>query len=412
MRRSDTVIDGTQLLPRAGKRLMNVQHPPVETTGPAARQHAAPGALPRRSWRGPLLGLLASVLLPTALAGWYYYGIAADRYVTEFRFSVRGGALTQQSDEGLGGALGGSGALVYAGDSFVLSDYLHSLEAMESIERSLPLREMLGRDGGDPLRRFDPDAPAEDLEAFWRNAVRPRFDVVRGITTVEVSLFEPTDSLRVAEALVENLREIVDGLSGNARLELLAFANAEYERVSTELERARAAIEAFRRENRLITPTEQVSIGAEIIGALSSRLAEKHVELRSLIEQSPSSPRIAVVSREIESLQEQLEAEVSQRAGQAEAADADALPSQLTSFDELENAYLIARDTYVATVQLRQQAEAAAALRRAELVVFVPPRLAKSAIEPNRPLALLKVFGATLALWVIGRVLWASFRTG
>ena len=367
---------------------------------------AAPTLAPR-SYRGPVLGFLAMVVAPVTLAAVYYYGVAADRYVTEFRYSVRGGAALQQEDRGPGGAIGSSAALVFASDSFVLEDYLTSGEAFVNVEARLPLREMLDRDGGDPIRRFDPNAPVEELIDFWRAAVAPRFDAITGVTSVEVALFAPEDAEQVAQALVAELRRIVDSLSAEARAEMLRYVNAEFDRAAGDLERARREIETFRRANQVISPTEQVTIGADIIGALSSQLAQRTVELRSLRRQAPNAPRIPALEREIRSIEEQLELEIARRGGE----DGAALPSQLTSFDELENAYLIARDTYVSTLQLKQAAEANATLGQAELVVFVPPRAATMSTVPDRPLELLKVFAIAFMTWLVLRILLASLST-
>lgn len=359
---------------------------------------------------GALLGFAAAVLLPVALAAGYFYGIAADRYVTEIRYSVRSGAAMQRGEDSVGGALGSGAALVFASDSFVLANYLRSREALLNVESVLPIREMLARDGGDPLRRFDINAPVEEVLPFWRAAVAPRFDALTGITTVEVTLFTAEDAEAVGVALVRELRRIVDSLSAEARAEMLAYVNSEFSAAARNLDSARDAIEAFRRANRVITPTEQVAIGAEIISALSSRLAERLIEMRSLRQQTPNSPRISAIQRDIRSIEEQLRIEIARRGGE-ENDGADALPGQLASFEELESRYQIARDMYISTLQLRQSAEANAALGRAELVVFVPPRGAVTATQPDRAMEVLQVFVAALLLWVIVRILLASFRT-
>ena len=49
--------------------------------------------LKKRSFVGPFLGMLLMVGAPTAAAFYYYYFIAVDRFVSEFRYSVRGGAI-------------------------------------------------------------------------------------------------------------------------------------------------------------------------------------------------------------------------------------------------------------------------------------------------------------------------------
>lgn len=358
-------------------------------------------SLSPRSYLSAALGFAVMVATPTALAAVYYYAVAADRYVTELRYSVRGGAVMPDA----GGGLIGGGGLIFAGDSFILEDYLASSQAMLDIEAHVPIRTLLGRDGDDPVRRYDPTAPIEDLVQFWRAAVSPRFDAVTGITTVSVSLFEPEDARAVGAALVVELTRIVDSLSRQARTEVLAYVETEFNRAEQELAAARAAIEAFRLTNRIISPDEEATIGTTIITSLSSRIAEQTVALRALRERAPNSPRIFAIESEIASIQAQLRAELAARAG--EAGDA-ALPQQMTSFDELLSAYEIARDTYVATLGLRQEAEAAVTLGQTELVVFVPPRSADVAVEPRRALETLTIFGAAFALWLILRILLSS----
>lgn len=359
----------------------------------------------RRSFRGALFGFVLMVGVPTALAAWYFFGVAADRYVSEIRYSVRSGAMMPPG-EGAQTMFGGASALIFAADSFVLSDYIDSVQAVVDIEARLPLREMLGRDGGDPVRRYDPSLPVENLLPFWSAAVHSAYDAVRGITVVEIAMFTPEDAEAVGRALVEQLERIVESLSEDARNQTLRFVNAEYERATVELERAGLAIEEFRRANQIISPTEEVEIGAGVLATLSAQLAERRVELRTLRNRTANSPRIPVIEREVRALEDQMEAELERRAGQQDAA----LPGQLTSFEALENAYVIARDTYVSTLALRQEAEANATLGQAELVVFVPPRLPTHSLRPDRPLEVLKVFAIAFAAWLVLRILLASLR--
>lgn len=364
-----------------------------------------PPRMKPRSYRAAALGFAMMVAAPTALAGAYYHLVAADRYVAEIRYSVRGGAISPDAGSG---ALQGGGGLIVAGDSFILADYIRSARAMLDVEAQAPLREMLARDGGDPIRRFDPRMPTEDLVDFWTAAVSPRFDAVTGITTVSVALFTPQDAEAVAQVLIDQLRRVVDSLSSKARTEMLRYVEDEFARATADLDAARAAIETFRRTNRIITPDEEVTIGSTIIGNLTRQIADNRVALRSLRERAPNSPRIPVFEGEIASLEAQLLAEIARR---SEATDGAALPEQLTSFDELQNAFEIARDNYVSTLRLKQQAEAAAALGQAQLVVFVPPHAPDIAVRPRRWVETLKVFGVAFAVWLIGRIFLASLST-
>ena len=371
----------------------------------AARDRDATRQLPRAQRWPALLGFAVAVLLPTALGAVYWWTIAADRYVSEFRYSVRGGA-TMPEVEGRGGALGGSGALIYAADSFILEDYVTSVEALENVSQHAPLREMLGRDGDDPLRRYDPDAAVEDILPFWRSAVDAHFDATTGITTVAVSLYAPEDALAVARGLTAELRRVVDGLSEEARREMLRYIDGEYERAALALDEARASMETFRRDNRMISPEDEIRIGSGVISALSQQLANRRIELRAARERTPDSPRIAAIENEVAAIEAQLIAEIAARGGDAPSA----LPGQITSFDALQSAYEISRDTFINTLRLKQQAEAYSTLGRPELVVFVPPNPPEVATRPRRALETLKIFALALALWTVLRIFMASFR--
>ncbi len=362
--------------------------------------------LKKRSFIGPLLGMLLMVGGPAAAAIYYYYTIAADRFVSEFRYSVRGGAIMQNNGD-IAGAIGGSAALVFAADSFVLEDYLVSVQAFEDIERKLPLRDMLGRDGDDPVRRYKPDLPAEEMLTFWERAVDVQFDAITGITTARISFYSPEDSRAVAEALVEELQRIVNGLTREARDDMLEYVNGEYALAEAELTRARVAIEDFRRINKTFSPDEEVSIGSEIISALRGELNAKQVELATVVQQAPNSPSISLIREEIISLTRQLDQEYESRVGSGEGAFA----SNLSVFEELQSQYEFARDSYIQTLNLRQQAQANAALNQAQLVVFVEPRTPTKSIDPNRlwEVALIIVFA--FLIWVIVRVFMASLSS-
>lgn len=310
-----------------------------------------------------------------------------------------------------GAGRGGPAAasLIFAGDSFILEDYLQSAQAIVDVAARLPLDEILGRDGGDRVRNYVPGAPPEDQLRHWNDAVWVHFDAVTGITTVRVSLFTPEDARDIAVSLVQTLGSVVDGLSANARSQALEFVDATYQQSEADLERARAAVAEFRREYRVVSPSEQANIGSEIISNLSNELAQRSVRLRSLELQSPSSPQIAALQEQIDAIEDQLLIEFDQRGGSAE--EHSALPAQLSQYEELDNAYQIARDTYVNALDLKHRISADMVLREAQLVVFVPPRLPLAATEPKRLAETMTVFGAVFLAWLILRILFAGLRT-
>ncbi|MEO1469270.1 MAG: hypothetical protein AAFV86_09445 [Pseudomonadota bacterium] len=411
-------------------------------------------AVPRRSHLGAVAGFLLCVLLPAALAAGYWYGIATDRYVSELRYAIRGGPGLEMGESASGPAasLGLSAA---GSDGFILEDYLRSAAAVEEVEAQLPLRQMLARDGEDPVRRFDPAMPTEALVDYWNAAIDLRFDVLTGITTLEVALYRAEDSLAVAEALVGILRALVDRLSERQQNEMLAYVDAEYATAETRLRDSLDAIEAFRRRTRTVSPTDEAALATSTIAQLTAELTSLTVRRRTLAETVPNSPQIPRLDEQMTSLRAQIASTRALAGGQdgrgesdAEAGDprqgrawdsglgsgtpglghgqgagkgagiagtlgsvTGALPGQLTDFERLQNEYQIALDAYVATLGLRQQARAAATLGRVHLAVFVPPRAPVSAMGPDRAGSVATVGVIAFLLWVVGRILLASLRT-
>ena len=363
--------------------------------------------LKKRSFAGPILGLLLMVGAPAVAAIYYYYAIAVDRYVSEFRYSVRGGAMMQNNGD-IAGAIGGAAALVFAADSFVLEDYLLSVQAFEDIEKKLPLRQMLSKDGGDPVRAYSADLPAEEMLPFWERAVDVQFDAITGITTARISFYEPDDSLAVAEALVAELQRIVNGLTREARDDMLEYVNSEYDLAEAELNRAREAIEEFRRANRTFSPDEDVTIDSGIISELRGKIAEKEVELATMLQQAPNSPSIRLIREELASLSRQLDGVYASRVGTGEGS----FSTNLSEFEELQTQYEFTRDTFIQSQNLRQQAQANATLNQAQLVVFVEPRTPTKSIDPDRPWEVALIIVFAFLIWVIVRVFMASLATG
>lgn len=366
--------------------------------------------LKKRTYLGAAVSFTILVTIPTILAAYYYFMVSADRFVSEFRYSVRGGALMQQGESGgaNGGIIGGGAALMFAGDSFILEDYITSVQAFEDAEKHLNLREMLGKDGGDFVRRYDPKAPAEVIAPYWENAVDVSFDAITGITTTRVALYTPEDSLAVARILAGRLDEIVDGLSRRARNEMLDYVHSEFQKAEAKLNESRQKIEDFRAENQILSPNEEAVIGSSIIGELKAQIAKVEVDIRTLRNRAPNSPNIAVLAQKLDSLSRQLNSQYDSRDG---VAGDGALAAQFGVYEELQSNYEFAREAYITTLNLKQQAEANATLNQAQLVVFVAPRLPTKSTMPDRWLSLLTVFAFAMLIWLVLRTLWASLRT-
>ncbi|MEL6479493.1 MAG: hypothetical protein AAFR17_19365, partial [Pseudomonadota bacterium] len=315
--------------------------------------------MPRRNYLGAVLGFLLLVVAPMAAATWYFGFVAAERYVTEFRYALRQGTVAGDSGQG-GGGLRDPSAMQAAQDSFILEDYITSVQAMQDLEARVDLREMLGRDGGDPIRRYRPDLPPEELIDYWRGAVDVRFDVITGISMVSIGLYRPEDAQAVARALAAQMREVVDALSAESQAETLAYVNGEVDEAEALLDLRRDALEQFRRETRLSSPDRTTAQVEEQIASIEEQISVLKLRQNRL---QLDSPRWQALQNDIDNLELQIR-DLRAKIGSSENADLSDLQNE---FERLRSEVAIAEQSLISAIELRREARATAALAAVQL---------------------------------------------
>jgi capsular polysaccharide transport system permease protein len=101
-----------------------------------------------------LLSLVVVVLVPATLAALYYFLIAADQYVAEFRFALR---TVEPARAEVGGLFQGNVAPSPVGvDSYAVVQYLGSRDVIDELGKTLDLREMFSRAEADWVSRLPP----------------------------------------------------------------------------------------------------------------------------------------------------------------------------------------------------------------------------------------------------------------
>ena len=80
--------------------------------------------------------------LPTLLATVYFGLIAADQYVTEFKFTVRGPQQVPQPKDMMSSLTGmpGSGGLQTMQDAIIISEFINSRQGYQDVEQNMDVR--------------------------------------------------------------------------------------------------------------------------------------------------------------------------------------------------------------------------------------------------------------------------------
>jgi capsular polysaccharide transport system permease protein len=400
---------GAGLPARAG------DNPVLRASGNAvAVSPMAPPGLPRqyttrrRIVSLPLLSFLLVVALPVALAGIYYLFIAADQYVVEFRFGVRG---IETTPVGFGGFFSASlASSPIASDSAAVVQYVESRTIIDDLGRTLDLPRMFSRPQGDWLARLHPPVPAEELVRYWRGQVDAFYDQTDRTITVKVRAFTPRDALVLAHGVLSAAERLANDLSARARHDTLAQAQKGLDKAEARLAGVLVRLRQFRNQEGVIDPRQTANATEARAGRLRDELVQAKAKLALLRHyMSDDAPELTILEVQIAALAAQ-ERSVAGEITSTQQARAHILSRSMTSYEELESERHFAETAYQQALQALDRARREADRQRIYLVPFVKPSLPEEALYPRRPMAIGIVFLAAFAVWAIGSLVVQSIR--
>src|SRR6266436_6017212 len=210
------------------------------------------------------------VALPVVLAGAYYYLVAADQYVAEFRFALRSDEPERHNpvlfvQESVASSPIGL-------DSYVVVQYLASRAVVDDLSRTLDLREMFSRSEADWLARLDLPVSIEEMVRYWKGQVDAFFDATNGTIVVKARAFTEQDALRLAEGILASSERLVNELSARARRGTLRDTEGEVARAERRLKAALARVREFRDREGIIDPRKTADATVALAGRVRDEL--------------------------------------------------------------------------------------------------------------------------------------------
>lgn len=118
------------------------------------------------------------VLLPTILAGWYFYQIATPMYATKSEFIIQ--QADGQGGSGMGGLFGGT-SMGTQQDSMTVQSYLTSRAALLRLDRDHGFKAHFSQPDIDPIQRLPEDASNEAAYKLYQSHVKISYDPTEGI---------------------------------------------------------------------------------------------------------------------------------------------------------------------------------------------------------------------------------------
>jgi capsular polysaccharide transport system permease protein len=386
--------------------------PPATASPPPLGGVALP-PMPRRARRkrfGGLVGLSALLVIgiPTLLAVAYYGFVASSQYITTFQFAVRG---PSQAAGGAGrpgaSSMMAQGAGMMSPDSFVVTDYINSPQAIADVEREVDLHTMFAKPDVDFWSRLMPGAMAEDLNAYWTRMVWASFDLISGNVSVSVRAFTPQESFRLAQALIATSNEMFRKLNVQAQQDFVRAADENVKRAQEQLAAARQALFVFREESGgLVDPDRTAQAGAAITDELRKQLVALRTQHASIKASAPNSPMLPSLASQIAVIETQIGKDDPLGPARARLAT----PETLAEYQSLDMERQYADKQYTEALALRNQAYLTAQNQLSYLALFAAPTVAQTSLYPNRARAIASVVLAAAAAWFVGMLIVFALR--
>jgi capsular polysaccharide transport system permease protein len=127
----------------------------------------------------------------------------------------------------------------------------------------------------DPVFALMPSATIEARRTHWRRMLDVRTDPGSGLVELRIRAFSPEMAQLVARELLVECRALLDELNADARASATDLARTELAVAARDrLVASRAALTAFRTENRILDPASDLEGRVRVLRLLQGQLAQ------------------------------------------------------------------------------------------------------------------------------------------
>ncbi|SHG73900.1 capsular polysaccharide transport system permease protein [Marivita hallyeonensis] len=255
----------------------------------------------RRNMRLRLLftRLAAFVMIPTILAGWYFFSVATPMYASKSEFLI----LKAESSGGMGGLLSGT-QFATNQDAIAVQSYLTSKDAMLRLDEDEGFREHFSQNWLDPVRRLEPDASIEDMFKLYKKYVQIGYDPTEGVIRMEVAAANPQIATDFSNALIGYAEERVDNLSARKRENAVSDAQKGLQDAEMARREAQERLVRLQQESSVLDPRARIGALQARIETVETQLQDKNLQLQALLDNArPNQSRVEGVQADIRRLQ-------------------------------------------------------------------------------------------------------------
>ncbi len=352
-----------------------------------------------------LLWFVLAVVLPGLALSIYYFGLAADQYVSEFLCVVRPveDSVTTATGTFMTQATSSQTAL----QSNVVVQYIKSAEIVRLLEQQIGLRKRFSRADADFWTRLDPNASDEELVDYWNGRVEPFYDITTGTVSVTIRAFSPQDAQLIAQHVIQLAGALINDMSQQARRDAVKLDQEEVDDAGKRLQQIRQQILDFRDKQQMIDPKKTAESNLALVSKLREDLALAEADLNTY-GAAKEAPGAKLLQNRINALKQQIAAASAPVTGGG--GGAKSLSSSVGGFEDLDTQLQIGEKYYDSTLSTLEKAKYDADRTMTYLAVFVEPNLPQSSTYPKRTMSVALTLLAGFGAWIFGIVIAHSVR--
>jgi capsular polysaccharide transport system permease protein len=242
------------------------------------------------------------VLLPTILAGYYYFAVATPLYATNASLRIDQSG-SPASGGGLGGLLSGTG-LATSQDAVGVQDYLASMQAMLRLEEDMGFETYFTGPEIDPLLRLPTDPTNEQAYKLYKRLVSIGYDPTEGVIRLEVQSPSPEVSVAFSERLISYAEEQADSLTQKMRQDQMSGAFEALDDAEGKMMTAQNRVLDLQEQLGVLDPQSETASLMGQISTFETQLAEKQLALQQLLDNAqPNAARVAGAEGDIARLE-------------------------------------------------------------------------------------------------------------
>jgi capsular polysaccharide transport system permease protein len=349
---------------------------------------------------------LITIAAPLAFAAVYLLFIAAPRFVSESEFMVR---TLGSSDMGNLATLLTDQKVTRASDeTFAVSAYMTSRDAVDTLVKNDRLRDILGSPEADFINRFPNMFTRDNRERlYWhfQDYVDLTISSESGIAKLDAIAFTPQDALALNKAMLRNAEEFVNKLNTRIFDDSLTIAAADVEAQKTKFTEIEARLTAYRNAESVLDPSKEVSDTLTRIGALMTKLSQAESEVAQTTTLAPRSPQIEALESEVSAVREQIAAERARMVG-----DRGALANKFAEFDRIMLDRTLASKQLESALASYDKARSDATRQHFYLQTVVAPEAPDMATRPRRLLDFAAIAAFCVCLYSISKAILRNVR--